>query len=56
VAFFDRASYLVTTTGFLLALMLIGGVRQWLVLGGTAVAYALATYYVFGHLLMVPLP
>ena len=56
VGLFDRASYLVTTTGFLLALMFLGGVRQWLVLGGVAIGYALATYYVFGHLLMVPLP
>ncbi len=56
VGIFDRASYLATTTGFLLALMFLGGVRRWLVLGGVAIAYALATYYVFGQLLMVPLP
>lgn len=56
VGIFDRASYLVTTTGFLLVLMRLGGVRRWLVLGGVAVAYALTTYYVFGRLLMVPLP
>jgi hypothetical protein len=56
VAIFDRFSYLLTTTGFLLALMLMGGVRRWLILGGVSTAYALATYYVFGHLLMVPLP
>jgi len=56
VGVFARASYLVTTTGFLLALMFLGGVRRWLVLGGVAIAYALATYYLFGQLLMVPLP
>ncbi len=56
VAFFDRVSYLVTTTSFLLALMFLGGVRQWLVLASVAIAYALATYYVFGQVLMVSLP
>lgn len=56
VGIFDRASYLATTTGFLLALMFLGGVRHWLVLCGVAIAYALVTYYVFGQLLMVPLP
>ena len=56
VGFFDKANYLVTTTGFLLALMLLGGVRKWLVLLGVALCYSLATYYVFGQILMVPLP
>jgi putative tricarboxylic transport membrane protein len=56
VAFFDKANYLVTTTAFLLALMFLGGVRKWLVLLGVALCYSLATYYVFGQILMVPLP
>ncbi len=56
VGFFDKASYLVTTTVFLLALMFLGGVRRWLVLLGVALCYSLATYYVFGQILMVPLP
>jgi hypothetical protein len=56
VGLFDKASYLVTTTGFLLALMLLGGVRRWLVLLGVAVLYSLSTYYVFGKILMVQLP
>ena len=56
VGFFDKANYLVTTTTFLLALMFLGGVRKWLVLLGVALCYGLATYYVFGKILMVPLP
>lgn len=56
VGLFDKASYLVTTTAFLLALMFLGGVRRWLVLLGVALCYSLATYYVFGRILMVPLP
>jgi hypothetical protein len=56
VGLFDKASYLVTTTALLLALMLLGGVRRRLVLLGVAVCYSLATYYVFGQILMVPLP
>jgi hypothetical protein len=56
VGFFDKANYLVTTTAFLLALMFLGGVRKWLVLLGVALCYSLATYYVFGQILMVPLP
>jgi hypothetical protein len=56
VALFTRVPYLVSTTGFLLALMLLTGVRRWLVLGGAALGYALVTYYLFGQFLMVPLP
>jgi hypothetical protein len=56
VGLFDKMSYLVTTTGFLLALMFLGGVRKWSVLLGVAVCYSLATYYLFGKTLMVPLP
>ena len=56
VGFFNQANYFVTTTGFLLALMLLGGVRKWLVLLGVALCYSLATYYLFGQILMVPLP
>jgi len=56
VGLFDKASYLVTTTGFLLALMFLGGVRKWHVLLGVALCYSMATYYVFGKILMVPLP
>jgi hypothetical protein len=56
VVFFDKANYLLTTTAFLLALMFLGGVRKWLVLLGVALCYSLATYYVFGKILMVPLP
>jgi hypothetical protein len=56
VALFTEVPYLVSTTGFLVALMLLTGVRRWLVLGGAALGYALVTYYLFGQLLMVPLP
>jgi putative tricarboxylic transport membrane protein len=56
VGFFNRAGYLVTTTVFLLGLMFLGGVRKWPVLLGVALCYGLATYYVFGEILMVPLP
>lgn len=56
VAVFDKASYLLTTTGFLLALMLLGGVRRWVILLGVALLYSLSTYYVFGEILMVQLP
>jgi hypothetical protein len=56
VALFDKLPYLVSTTGFLLALMLLTGVRRWVVLAGSALGYALVTYYLFGQLLMVPLP
>ena len=52
---FDKASYLVTTTCFLLALMLLGGVRRWYVLVCVATGYSVATYYLFGQVLMVPL-
>ncbi len=52
---FDKASYLVTTTCFLLAMMLLGGVRKWYVLLCVAMGYSVATYYLFGRVLMVPL-
>jgi hypothetical protein len=56
VAAFDKVPYIVGAAGFLLVLMLFAGVRRWAVLGGAALAYALLTYYVFGGVLMVPLP
>lgn len=52
---FDKASYLITTTAFLLGMMLLGGVRKWHVLLGVAVGYSVATYYLFGQVLMVQL-
>ncbi len=52
---FDKASYLVTTSCFLLAMMLLGGVRKWYVLVCVAMGYSVATYYLFGQVLMVPL-
>ncbi|MHB8773291.1 MAG: tripartite tricarboxylate transporter TctB family protein [Syntrophales bacterium] len=52
---FDKASYLITTTCFLVAMMLLGGVRKWYVLLCVAVGYSAATYYLFGRVLMVPL-
>ena len=52
---FDKVSYFVTTTCFLLAMMLLGGVRKWYVLLSVAIGYSLATYYLFGQVLMVPL-
>ncbi len=52
---FDKASYLITTTCFLLAMMLLGGVRKWYVLVCVAMGYSVATYYLFGRVLMVPL-
>jgi cell division protein FtsW (lipid II flippase) len=52
---FDKASYLVTTTCFLLAMMILGGVRKWYVLLCVAIGYSMATYYLFGQVLMVPL-
>jgi hypothetical protein len=56
VAVFDKVPYIAGAAGFLLALMLFAGVRRWAILGGAAFAYALLTYYVFGAVLMVPLP
>ncbi|HBB18039.1 MAG TPA: hypothetical protein DCZ97_13940 [Syntrophus sp. (in: bacteria)] len=52
---FDKVSYLATTTCFLLAMMLLGGVRKWHVLLSVAISYSVATYYLFGHVLMVQL-
>jgi putative tricarboxylic transport membrane protein len=52
---FDKVSYLVTTTCFLLAMMLLGGVRKWHVLLCVAISYSVVTYYLFGHVLMVQL-
>ena len=52
---FDKVSYLVTTTCFLMAMMLLGGVRKWQVLLCVAIGYSVATYYLFGQVLMVPL-
>jgi len=52
---FDKVSYLLTTTCFLLAMMLIGGVRKWLILLSVAVCYSVGTYFLFGEVLMVPL-
>jgi hypothetical protein len=52
---FDKVSYLVTTTCFLLAMMLLGGVRKWHVLLSVAISYSVATYFLFGHVLMVQL-
>lgn len=53
---FDKASYLATTPAFLIAVMVLAGVRRWPVLASVAVVYTLATYYLFGWLLMVPMP
>lgn len=53
--FFDKVSYLITTTCFLLAMMLLGGVRKWHVLLCVAISYSVATYYLFGQVLMVQL-
>jgi putative tricarboxylic transport membrane protein len=53
--FFDKVSYLVTTTCFLLAMMLLGGVRKWTILLSVALSYSVATYYLFGKVLMVAL-
>jgi putative tricarboxylic transport membrane protein len=52
---FDKVSYLLTTTCFLLAMMLLGGVRKWLILLSVAVCYSVGTYFLFGEVLMVPL-
>jgi len=56
VALFDKIPYFVGAGGFLLALMVMAGVRRWGVLCGAAFGYAAVTYYVFGQVLMVPLP
>ncbi len=52
---FDKVSYLFTTTCFLLAMMLLGGVRKWLILLSVGVCYSVGTYFLFGEVLMVPL-
>jgi putative tricarboxylic transport membrane protein len=52
---FEKVSYLVTTTCFLLAMMVLGGVRKWHVLIIVAAGYSVATYYLFGQVLMVQL-
>jgi hypothetical protein len=52
---FDKVSYLLTTTCFLLAMMLLGGARRWLMLLSVAVCYSLSTYFLFNRVLMVPL-
>lgn len=52
---FDKVSYLVTTTCFLVAMMLLGGVRKWTILLSVALSYSVATYYLFGKVLMVAL-
>jgi putative tricarboxylic transport membrane protein len=52
---FDKVSYLVTTTCFLVAMMLLGGVRKWTILVSVALSYSVATYYLFGKVLMVAL-
>jgi putative tricarboxylic transport membrane protein len=52
---FEKVSYLITTTCFLLAMMVLGGVRKWHVLLIVAAGYSAATYYLFGQVLMVPL-
>jgi hypothetical protein len=56
VALFDRVNYLLSAGLLLAALMLLGGVRRWPILVGVSVCYAAATYFLFGRLLMVPLP
>jgi hypothetical protein len=56
VGFFHQANYLVTTMGFLPALLLLGGVRKRLVLLGLALGYSLATSYVLGKTLLAPSP
>jgi putative tricarboxylic transport membrane protein len=53
--FFDKVSYLVNTTCFLVAMMLLGGVRKWTILVSVALCYSAATYYLFGKVLMVAL-
>ncbi len=56
VALFNIIPYLAGAAGFLFGLMVLGKVRRWTVLCGAALGYALVTYYVFGQVLMVPLP
>jgi putative tricarboxylic transport membrane protein len=52
---FDKVNYLITTTCFLLAMMFLAGVRKWYVLLCVAAGYSIATQYLFGQVLMVPL-
>ncbi len=56
VSLFDKVPYAIGAAGFLLAVMLLAGVRHWPVLCGAALGYAALTYYVFGYVLTVPLP
>jgi len=56
VFLFDKVPYVLGAAGFLLAVMLLAGVRRWQVLCGAALGYAVVTYYVFGYVLTVPLP
>lgn len=52
---FDKLDYLITTTCFLVAMMLLGGVRKWYLLLSVAIGYSVVTHYLFGQVLMVPL-
>lgn len=56
VFLFDKVPYAVGAASFLLAVMLLAGVRRWQVLCGASLGYAVVTYYVFGYILAVPLP
>ena len=56
VFLFDKVPYAAGAAGFLLAVMLLAGVRRWPVLCGAAFGYAVVTYYIFGYVLTVPLP
>lgn len=53
---FESFNYLITTTIYILALMLLLGIRKWQVLLSVAILYSVISYYLFGQILMVSLP
>lgn len=55
ILLFEAVKYMMLTGLFLAAVMLLLGIRKWTVLIGTAVIYALVSYYLYGKVLLVPL-
>ncbi|MBP1154983.1 MULTISPECIES: tripartite tricarboxylate transporter TctB family protein [unclassified Paenibacillus] len=55
ILLFEVVKYILLTGVFLVAVMLLLGIRKWTVLIGTGVIYALVSYYLYGKVLLVPL-
>lgn len=56
VYLFTELDYLFSTSVYLFALMFLLGIRKWKVLIPVSILYTVITFYLYGEILMIPLP